>query len=56
MDEFVTIHFMGWWGKALIVRDYWLLMVMSIGFELLEYSLEHQLPNFNECWWDHVNN
>ena len=28
--------------------------VMSIGFELLEYSLEHQLPNFGECWWDHV--
>lgn len=27
---------------------------MSIGFELLEYSLQHQLPNFNECWWDHV--
>jgi phosphatidylserine synthase 2 len=27
---------------------------MSIGFELLEYSLEHQLPNFGECWWDHV--
>ena len=26
---------------------------MSIGFELLEYSLEHQLPNFAECWWDH---
>ena len=20
---------------------------------MLEYSLEHQLPNFAECWWDH---
>jgi hypothetical protein len=29
-------------------------MVISIGFEILEYSLEHQLPNFSECWWDHV--
>jgi hypothetical protein len=29
-------------------------MVTSIGFEILEYSLEHQLPNFSECWWDHV--
>jgi phosphatidylserine synthase 2 len=27
---------------------------MSISFELLEYSLQHQLPNFSECWWDHV--
>lgn len=23
-------------------------------FEVLEYTLEHQLPNFSECWWDHV--
>jgi len=28
-------------------------MVMSIMFEVLEYTLEHQLPNFSECWWDH---
>ncbi|CAF5029098.1 unnamed protein product, partial [Rotaria magnacalcarata] len=39
---------------TLIVRDYWLCTVTSIGFEILEYSLEHQLPNFSECWWDHV--
>lgn len=53
MDGFVTTHFIGWWLKTLILRDYWLCNVMSIGFELLEYSLEHQLPNFGECWWDH---
>ena len=29
-------------------------MVISIMFEVLEYTLEHQLPNFSECWWDHV--
>lgn len=28
-------------------------MVLSIMFEFLEYSLQHQLPNFSECWWDH---
>ena len=28
--------------------------VSSVGFELLEYTLECQLPNFGECWWDHV--
>ncbi|GIX66727.1 phosphatidylserine synthase 2 [Caerostris extrusa] len=22
-------------------------------FEILEYTLEHQVPNFSECWWDH---
>lgn len=20
----------------------------------MEYTLEHQVPNFAECWWDHV--
>lgn len=54
MDGFVTTHFIGWWLKTLIIRDYWLCNVLSIGFELLEYSLQHQLPNFSECWWDHV--
>lgn len=53
MDGFVTTHFIGWWLKTLIIRDYWLCNVLSIGFELLEYSLQHQLPNFSECWWDH---
>jgi phosphatidylserine synthase 2 len=23
-------------------------------FEVMEYSLQHQLANFAECWWDHV--
>lgn len=50
---FVTTHFIGWWLKTLILRDYWLCTVLSLGFEILEYSLQHQLPNFNECWWDH---
>lgn len=37
-----------------MVRDWWLCQVLSVMFELLEYTLQHQLPNFNECWWDHV--
>ncbi|CAH3024348.1 unnamed protein product [Porites evermanni] len=53
-DVFLPAHFFGWWAKALILRDYWLLTVISVLFEVLEYSLEHQLPNFSECWWDHV--
>lgn len=51
---FVTTHFIGWWLKTIILRDYWLCNVLSFSFEMLEYSLQHQLPNFNECWWDHV--
>uniref|UniRef100_A0A0L8G341 Phosphatidylserine synthase n=2 Tax=Octopus bimaculoides TaxID=37653 RepID=A0A0L8G341_OCTBM len=53
MDGFVVTHFLGWWLKTLILRDWWLCTVLSIMFEVLEYTLEHQLPNFSECWWDH---
>ena len=53
MDAFVLAHSLGWYVKALLLRDYWLLWILSILFELSEYSLEHQLPNFAECWWDH---
>lgn len=51
----LLLRFMtGWWLKTLILRDWWLCTIISIMFEVLEYTLEHQLPNFSECWWDHV--
>ncbi|KAJ1642252.1 hypothetical protein J3B02_001230 [Coemansia erecta] len=53
IDIFVLAHSLGWFGKALIIRNHTMCWIMSIVFELLEYSLAHQLPNFNECWWDH---
>ncbi|KAK2177964.1 hypothetical protein NP493_570g03007 [Ridgeia piscesae] len=53
MDGFVVVHLFGWWLKTLILRDYWLCVVFSTMFEVMEYTLEHQLPNFSECWWDH---
>ncbi|CAG0920925.1 unnamed protein product [Notodromas monacha] len=53
MDLFVPLHFFGWMLKTLILRDWWICTVLSISFELLEYTFEHQLPNFSECWWDH---
>lgn len=37
-----------------MIRDWWTCTIVSVMFEFLEYSLEHQLPNFSECWWDHV--
>ena len=39
-------------AKALIVRDWALLWVISVGFEIMELTFQHMLPNFNECWWD----
>ncbi|KAF7364781.1 Phosphatidylserine synthase 2 [Mycena venus] len=53
LDVFCVAHTLGWFGKAMILRDYWFCWILSIAFELAEYSLSHQLPNFNECWWDH---
>nr|XP_053635031.1 phosphatidylserine synthase 2-like [Cherax quadricarinatus] len=53
LDLFVPLHFFGWWMKTLLLRDWWLCWVISVMFEILEYTLEHQLPNFSECWWDH---
>lgn len=40
--------------QTLVIRDWWMCMIISVMFEFLEYSLEHQLPNFSECWWDHA--
>jgi phosphatidylserine synthase 2 len=35
-DEFVVAHILGWWGKAVMIRNQLLLWVLSIGFELME--------------------
>lgn len=51
-DEFVAAHVIGWWGKALMLRDRRLLWLISAGFECMELTFKHWLPNFNECWWD----
>lgn len=29
-------------------------LFLSIFFEFFELTFRHWLPNFNECWWDHV--
>ncbi|XP_064943591.1 CDP-diacylglycerol--serine O-phosphatidyltransferase 1-like isoform X1 [Musa acuminata AAA Group] len=53
-DEFVLAHIFGWWGKAIMIRNQPLLWVLSVGFELMELTFRHMLPNFNECWWDSI--
>ncbi|KAJ1915914.1 hypothetical protein H4219_004074 [Mycoemilia scoparia] len=53
IDIFVLAHSVGWFAKALILRDNVMCWILSISFEVMEYSLQHQLPNFAECWWDH---
>ncbi|GJD10453.1 Phosphatidylserine synthase 2 [Galdieria sulphuraria] len=54
LDAFVVAHTLGWFVKALMIRDRIVLWLASALFELLEYLLKGMLPNFNECWWDSI--
>jgi len=53
VDVFMVAHALGWWAKAMLFRDYWLLWVLSFSWEAMEITFQHMLPNFKECWWDH---
>ena len=45
---------MGWWFKMMIIRDVKVCWICSVIFEVLEITFRHWLPNFWECWWDHL--
>jgi len=53
-DRFTVAHLLGWTVKALILRDWGLMWVASVLFEVLEVTFQHMYANFNECWWDHL--
>ena len=53
VDIFVLAHFMGWTFKIWIFRNSTMAWIMSIAFEIMEWTMEVWLPNFKECWWDH---
>ncbi|KAF7683155.1 Phosphatidylserine synthase 2 [Astathelohania contejeani] len=53
MDYYILAHLFGFFAKALIFRDYFFCWLISILFEIMEYTLVHHHPNFSECWWDH---
>ena len=52
LDCHFVAHFLGWMGKMLIMRDWYVAWICSAGFEFLELTFRHWLPNFYECWWD----
>eukprot|EP01129_Flabellula_baltica_P007982 TRINITY_DN3141_c4_g1_i1.p1 TRINITY_DN3141_c4_g1~~TRINITY_DN3141_c4_g1_i1.p1 ORF type:complete len:400 (-),score=52.38 TRINITY_DN3141_c4_g1_i1:234-1310(-) len=54
IDIFVPAHFIGWVLKYITYRDVYFAWFMSLLFEACELSLQHILPNFAECWWDHL--
>eukprot|EP01112_Ceratiomyxa_fruticulosa_P016204 TRINITY_DN4861_c0_g1_i1.p1 TRINITY_DN4861_c0_g1~~TRINITY_DN4861_c0_g1_i1.p1 ORF type:complete len:448 (+),score=87.58 TRINITY_DN4861_c0_g1_i1:390-1733(+) len=53
-DEFIWAHLIGWWGKALLLRDFYVCWVVSVLFEIWELTFQFMLPNFKECWWDQL--
>lgn len=53
-DVFILAHSIGYVAKTLILRDWRMVLVVSVGFEVVEVTFQHLLPNFRECWWDHV--
>ncbi|KJP87962.1 hypothetical protein AK88_02396 [Plasmodium fragile] len=53
-DVFVIAHLGGWFVKTLAVRNFFVLNLNSVLFELIELRFQHILPNFYECWWDHI--
>jgi len=48
LDEFVIAHFVGWIFKHMMLRDIKLSMILSVLFELMEYTFEFLQPNFAE--------
>ncbi|CCW67864.1 unnamed protein product [Phytomonas sp. Hart1] len=54
LDAFIIAHTLGYIIKTFMLRDWRLVTCLSVAFEVAELSLQHILPNFRECWWDHL--
>ena len=60
LDHYALAHALGWFGKALILRDWWLLLILSVrlrpraafwliskvSFEMCEVTFSHVIPIF----------
>uniref|UniRef100_A0A4W4DNY8 Phosphatidylserine synthase n=1 Tax=Electrophorus electricus TaxID=8005 RepID=A0A4W4DNY8_ELEEL len=49
MDGFVPAHFLGWYIKTLMIRDWWMCMIISVilTFSLFRYSSPHTFHTFD---------
>lgn len=45
LDEFVLAHVLGWWGKAMMIRNHFILWILSIAFECLELTFQVEALN-----------
>lgn len=53
-DHYYLIHWIDWILASLVIRDSYILHFWQVFDEVLELSLQHILPHFRECWWDHL--
>lgn len=51
-DVHVITHFFGWFVTTLAFRDVVFSWVCGLVWEIIEGSLEHNIPELRECWWD----
>jgi phosphatidylserine synthase 2 len=52
IDFYAICHLLGWIGKSIFIRDFYICWALSVTWEIIELTLKTWLPNFNECWWD----
>ncbi|KAG9335754.1 hypothetical protein JZ751_004183 [Albula glossodonta] len=51
MDGFVPAHFLGWYIKTLMIRDWWMCMIISVMFEFLEGKIKRIAFQFTPYSW-----
>ena len=48
------MHLCNWFLASLVIRDLYILHFWQLLDEVVELSVQHILPHFRECWWDHI--
>jgi len=51
-DIHALSHLLGWFLATVALRDVALSWVCGFVWEIVESSLEHNIPELRECWWD----
>ena len=53
-DHYYIVHLCNWFLASLVIRDTYILHFWQLMDEVVELSVQHILPHFRECWWDHI--
>ena len=53
-DHYYIVHLCNWFLASFVIRDVYILHFWQLLDEVVELSVQHILPHFRECWWDHI--